>query len=154
MSQEAFQDSYPDEFANCYGCGRLNEHGLQIKSYWDGDETVCRFTPDGKYTGGYPGFLYGGMIASLIDCHGAATAAAAKAREDGKPLSRFVTASLKIDFRAPTPVGVELTIRGRVTEIKGRKVLAELTLSAGSKLCAEGSMVLVQIPEIRQEVDS
>ena len=147
MIDKAFQDHYPDEYANCYGCGRLNEHGLQLKSYWEGDETVCHFTPESKYTGGFPGFLYGGMIASLIDCHGAATASAAKARAEGKPLGRFVTASLKVDFRAPTPINTELEIRGKVTEIKGRKVLVDLTLSANGKLCAEGSAVMVQIPE-------
>ena len=147
MTEKAFQEYYPDEFANCYGCGRLNEHGLQIKSYWAGDETVCHFTPDSKYTGGFPGFLYGGMIASLIDCHGAATASAAKARAEGKPISRFVTASLKVDFRAPTPINTELVIRGKATEIKGRKVLVDLTLWAHGKLCAEGSAVMVQIPD-------
>jgi acyl-coenzyme A thioesterase PaaI-like protein len=147
MRAKAFQDHYPDEFANCYGCGRLNEQGLQIKSYWDGDETVCHFTPDPKYTGGFPGFLYGGMIASLIDCHGAATASAAKARAEGKPLARFVTASLKVDYRAPTPINTELTIRGKATEIKGRKVLVDLRLLANDRLCAEGSVVMVQITE-------
>src|SRR5690242_15848022 len=97
MSEQAFQDQYPDDYAHCYGCGRLNADGHHLKSYWEGEESVCRYTPDPKYTGGFPGFLYGGMIASLIDCHGAGTASAAKAREDGKPLSRFVTASLKVD---------------------------------------------------------
>ncbi len=147
MEEKAIQDHYLDEFANCYGCGRLNTHGLHIKSHWDGEETVCRFTPDPKYTGGFPGFLYGGMIASLMDCHGAATASAAKARTEGKLLSRFVTASLKVDFRAPTPINTELELRGKVTEIKGRKVLVDLTLSTGGKLCAEGSVVMVQIPD-------
>jgi len=147
MNEVAFQDQYPDEFANCYGCGRLNAHGLQIKSYWDGDETVCHFTPDSKYTGGIPGFLYGGIIASLMDCHGAATASAAKARAEGQALKRFVTASLKVDFRAPTPIDTVLEIRGKVTEIKGRKVMVNLTLAAGGSLCAEGSVVMVQIPE-------
>ncbi|MDR3630945.1 MAG: PaaI family thioesterase [Desulfocapsaceae bacterium] len=147
MTEKAFQDHYPAEFANCYGCGRLNARGLQIKSYWDGDETVCHYTPDSRYTGGFPGFLYGGMIASLIDCHGAATASAAKARAEGRPLARFVTASLQVDFRAPTPIDTELEIRGRATEIKGRKVLVALTLSAGGRLCAEGRAVMVQIPD-------
>jgi acyl-coenzyme A thioesterase PaaI-like protein len=147
MTDKAFQDHYPDEFSNCYGCGRLNDQGLQIKSHWDGDETVCRFTPDAKYSGGFPGFLYGGMIASLMDCHGAATASAAKARAEGQPLGRFVTASLKVDFRAPTPINTEVEVRGKVTEIKGRKVQVDLTLSALGKLCAEGSAVMVQIPD-------
>lgn len=65
-----------------------------------------------------------------MDCHGAATAAGAKAKEKDKPISRFVTASLKVDFLAPTPIGVPLKIRGKVAEIKGRKVLVEMTLAA------------------------
>ncbi len=145
MSQQAFQDQYPDDYAHCYGCGRLNTEGHHLKSYWDGEESICRFTPDSKYTGGFPGFLYGGMIASLIDCHGAGTASAAKAREDGKPLSRFVTASLKVDYLAPTPINTELEIRGKAVEIKGRKVTVDLTVSAAGKLCATGTAIMVQI---------
>lgn len=145
MCQGAIQDHYPDDYAHCYGCGRLNVEGYHLKSYVEGDEVVCRFTPDAKYTGGFPGYLYGGILASLIDCHGAATAAALKAREDDKPISRFVTASLKVDYLAPTPVDTELELRGKVTEIKGRKVLVEVTLAAAGKICAQGSAVMVQI---------
>jgi acyl-coenzyme A thioesterase PaaI-like protein len=145
MSEKAFQDHYPDDYAHCYGCGRLNPEGHHLKSFWDGEETVCRFTPDRKYTGGFPGFLYGGILASLIDCHGAGTAAAAKAKEDGKPISRFVTASLKVDFLAPTPVDTELEVRGKVKEIKGRKVIVDLTVTAAGTVCATGTVVMVQI---------
>jgi hypothetical protein len=110
MTAKAFQDYYVDEFAHGYGCGRLNEKGLEIKSYWDGEESVCHYTPDPSFTGGFPGYFYGGLIASLIDCHGAATASAAKLRAEGfsldeKPLTRFVTAPVKIDFLKPTPMG-------------------------------------------------
>ena len=151
MTELAFQDQYADEYAHCYGCGRLNEDGMKLKSYWDGEETVCRYTPDPKYSGGYPGFLYGGMIASLMDCHGAATAWAAKARMVQQEATRFVTASLKVDFRAPTPTNVELEVRGKINEIKGRKVVVDLTLSAAGKVYAEGSAVMVEIPINRQE---
>ena len=145
--ETAFQDQYPDDYAHCFGCGRLNAQGLHLKSHWEGEESVCRHTPDGKYTGGYPGYLYGGLIASLIDCHSAGTAAAAKAREAGQPISRFVTASLKVDYHAPTPVNVELEIRGRVLEIKGRKVIVEARVIASGTTCATGTVVLVQLPE-------
>lgn len=147
MGGQAFQDQYPDDYAHCFGCGRLNPLGFHLKSYWDGEETVCRHTPDQKYTGGFPGYLYGGMIASLLDCHGAGTAAAAKAREDGKPMSRFVTASLQVDFLAPTPINTELEIRGKVREIKGRKVTVALTLTANGTTCATGSAIMVQLKD-------
>ncbi len=148
----SFQDNYPDDYAHCYGCGRLNEHGLKIKSYWDGDESVCHILPRDYYTGGMKDILYGGLIASLIDCHGAGTAAAAKAREEGiqmKPgaMPRFVTASLKVDYTAPTPVGVELELRGSVKEIKGRKVTIGVTLSAEEKVRATGELIMIQIKE-------
>ena len=41
MTGKAFQDYYPEHMSHCFGCGRLNEYGHQIKSYWDGDESVC-----------------------------------------------------------------------------------------------------------------
>ena len=151
MQEKAFQDYYPDHFSHCYGCGRLNEAGLKIKSYWDGEESVCRHEPDPRYMA-IPGYVYGGMIASLIDCHGTGTAAAATYRAQGRamgtePALRFLTASLHVDYLLPTPMGVPLEIRGRVKEVKGRKVIVEATLSAEGKVCARGQVVAVQVPE-------
>ena len=151
MTQKAFQDFYPDQLSYCYGCGRLNEHGLQIKSYWDGDESVCVFTPR-PYHIAIPGFVYGGLIASLIDCHGTGTAAAAMYRAEGRALDtlppfRFVTASLHVDYLKPTPLGAPLEVRGAVKEIKGRKVVVSATLSANDQVCARGQVVAVQMPE-------
>ncbi|HUV73335.1 MAG TPA: PaaI family thioesterase [Anaerolineae bacterium] len=151
MNEKAVQDYYPDDLSHCYGCGRLNEHGHQIRSYWDGEDTVCTFHPQPYHTA-IPGFVYGGLIASLIDCHGTGTAAAARYRAEGRamdtePPLRFVTASLHVDFLRPTPMGVPLEIRGRVTEIKGRKVVVGATLSAGGEVCARGEVVAVQMPE-------
>lgn len=148
----AIQDCYEDDFAHCYGCGRLNTQGLQIKSYHEGDETICRILPAAYYTGGKSDILYGGLIASLIDCHGAGTAAAAKAEAEGIRLApgkvpRFVTASLKVDYLAPTPVGVELELRGRTTDINGRKVTVTVTLSANGSVCAKGELLMIQIKE-------
>lgn len=149
MAGKALQDNYPDEYAHCFGCGRLNEDGMHIKSYWEGDEGVCRFTPGSQYTGGFPGYAYGGLIASLIDCHSAATASAAAFRAEGSPegapFPRFVSASLKVDFLKPTPMGKVLELRGKVIEAKGRKVIVSVTLSADGEVRAKGESVLVRI---------
>lgn len=151
MPQKAFQDYYPDHLSHCYGCGRLNEHGLQLKSYWDGDETVCTFTPR-PYHVAIPGYVYGGLIASLIDCHGTGTAAAAAYRAEGRemdtdPPLRFLTASLQVDYVRPTPLGVPLEVRASVKEVKGRKVVVEATVSAAGEVCARGKVVAIQVPE-------
>lgn len=151
MGEKAFQDYYPDDVSHCYGCGRLNPDGLQIKSRWDGDETVCTFEPRSCHTA-IPGYVYGGLIASLIDCHATGTAAAAAYRAQGRsmdsePPLRFVTASLHVDYHRPTPIGVPLEIRGRVEEVKGRKVAVSATLSANGDVCASGRVVCVLMPE-------
>ena len=151
MTPKAFQDYYPDHLSRCYGCGRLNEHGLQIKSYWDGDESVCRFDPKPYHTA-IPGYVYGGLIASLIDCHGTGTAAAAMYRAenramDTEPPFRFVTASLHVDYLRPTPIDATLEVRAQVKGIKGRKVVMAMTLSAKGEVCARGEVVAVQMPE-------
>jgi acyl-coenzyme A thioesterase PaaI-like protein len=146
----AIQDYYPAEFAHCFGCGPANPHGHHLKSYLEGEETIARFTPAEMYSGGYPGHVYGGMVASLLDCHGTASAAAFAYRQqgrtigDGGPAIRFVTASLKVDFRRPTPLGKELAIRGRLVSIEGRKAVIALTPSAGEEVCAEGEMLAVE----------
>ena len=56
----AFQDCYPDDYSHCFGCGRLNEKGHKIKSYWDGEESVCHVKPPSIYSGGKQDILYGG----------------------------------------------------------------------------------------------
>jgi acyl-coenzyme A thioesterase PaaI-like protein len=151
MAPKAFQDYYADHLSHCYGCGRLNEHGLQIKSFWDGDESVCRFRPRPYHTA-IPGYVYGGLIASLIDCHSTGTAAAAAHRDQGRamdspPALRFLTASLQVDFLRPTPIDTELEVRGRVEEVKGRKVVVVSELLARGEVCARGRVVAVQVPE-------
>jgi acyl-coenzyme A thioesterase PaaI-like protein len=152
MSEKAFQDYYPDMFAQCYGCGRLNEHGLQVKSFWDGDEAVCTFTPSPYHTA-IPGLVYGGLLASLIDCHSTGTAAAASYKAQGRPMDsepalRFLTASLHVDYLKPTPAGVPLQLRSTVKELKGRKVVVSTALSANGVVCARGEVVAVQMPDL------
>lgn len=148
---KAIQDYYPDEFARCFGCGRLNEHGHRLRSFWDGDTTVARFTPQPFHTA-LPGFVNGGLLASLVDCHGTGTAAAAAYRAEGRemdtvPAHRFVTASLRVDYLRPTPLGPELVLRGRVLSISGRKVVVEVTLSAGPEVTVRGEVVAVELPD-------
>jgi acyl-coenzyme A thioesterase PaaI-like protein len=153
MSQAAFQDFYPDHMAHCYGCGRLNEHGYQIKSHWDEnkpEESVAYFDPKSFHTA-IPGYVYGGLLASLIDCHGTGTAAAAAYREAGQPMDseatfRFLTGSLHVDYLKPTPMGVTLEIRGKVKEAKGRKIVIEEWLLANGVVTVRGEVVAVQVP--------
>jgi len=147
----AIQDHYPDEFAVCYGCGRLNAHGLHVRTFLEGDEGVAAFTPRPEHTA-VRGFVYGGLIASLVDCHGIGTAAALMERAAGRgigegPAPRYVTASLHVDFVAPTPHGPMLTLRARVVDASARKAIVEVIVSAEGVTTAKGRVVAVRIPD-------
>jgi len=151
MRQRPVQSFYPDHLAHCFGCGRLNDEGHQIKSYWDGEESVCLFKPEPKYIS-IPGYVYGGMLASLIDCHGTATAAAAGYRAERRPMDsqpalRYLTASLHVDYLKPTPSGITLQVRGRVQEVRGRKVVVQEWIIANGEITVRGLVVATQVPD-------
>jgi acyl-coenzyme A thioesterase PaaI-like protein len=148
---KAIQDEYSDDFAWCYGCGRLNEEGHHFRTGWHGEQTVTFYTPSKEHMA-IPGFVYGGVIASFIDCHGTGSASLALHRKnghepgDGVEPPRFVTASLKVDFLKPTPEGLELKAIGTIEEIHPKKWRVETEVFAGDTLCARGEVVAVVMP--------
>ena len=151
MTDKAFQAYYPDHMAHCYGCGRLNNLGLQIKSYWEGELSVCQYQPRREHIA-VPGYVYGGLLASLIDCHGTGTAAAAGYRVEGRdmdsdPPLRYLTASLHVDYLKPTPLGPILEVRGRVKEVKGRRIVIEEWITGNGEITVRGEVVAVQVPD-------
>ena len=150
---KAIQDFYSDQMSHCYGCGRLNDNGMRIRSYWNEDEntSIVRFTPKPYHTA-FPGYVYGGLLASLIDCHGTGTAAAATYKSEGRkmgtqPELRYVTASIHIDYIKPTPIDQELELIGSVKKITEKKVIVEVKLYANGELCVKGEVIAVKIPE-------
>jgi len=89
----------------------------------DGEETVACFTPAPTHR--HSRYVYGGLLASLIDCHGTGTASAAAYREAGR---RWQRAALPLRDRfaasglpAADPMGVPLEIRGWVQEVKAAR---------------------------------
>lgn len=146
---KAFQDYYTEDFSHCYGCGTYNKKGHQLKTYWDGDETISKFTPKPEHTA-LPGFVYGGLIASLIDCHSTGSGSAALYKnqsENRETYPRCVTASLKVEYLKPTPIDCTLELRGKIREVKGRKVKVETNLFAKGEICAKGEVIVVQLPD-------
>lgn len=148
----AVQDFYAEDYAHCYGCGRLNPHGLRFKTYWhDEGRSITRFQPEPHHTA-LPGIVYGGLIAALIDCHSTGTAAAAlyhaEDRDfDTEPPVRCVTAGLHVDYVRPTPIDGVLEVRGWVKELKGKKVVVVSTLTARGEVCARGEVVAIRVSE-------
>ncbi len=146
---KAFQEYYTDDFSHCFGCGTKNKNGHQLKTYWEGELTISVFRPRPEHTA-VPGFVYGGLIASLIDCHSTASGSAALFNTDDKKekyYPRCVTARLCVDYLKPTPIESELKLIGKINEIKGRKVIVKTELYADNEKCAEGEAIVIKINE-------
>lgn len=146
----AVQDTYPDDVAWCYGCGRLNAHGLHVRTSWTGTAGVARFMPRPEHTA-VPGFVYGGLLASLIDCHAIGTAAAVAMHAAGRipgvdPAPRFVTAALEVRFFKPTPIDEELELTARPVDVSETKVIVKVTVTVDGVDTVLGHVVAVPMP--------
>lgn len=145
MPPTAIQDYFTGDYAICYGCGSNNAHGLQVRTYWDGEYGTFRFTPQDYHTA-FPEVVYGGLIASLFDCHCIGTAIAAAYDDEGRPpgstpLIMYMTANLNVNYLRPTPMGSELLLKSHVVEQEGKKTVVACTLSAGEIPCANATVV-------------
>jgi len=145
----ALQDVWP--LATCYGCGPANAQGLQIKSYWskDGSEVVCSFQPRPEQNAGFPNVMYGGLAASLIDCHSIWTAIASTYRDEDRdhgspPSLSYVTGELNVRFLKPVALDVPVLLRARMTELYPRKAIIVCELFSGDTKCVEGRVTAVR----------
>jgi acyl-coenzyme A thioesterase PaaI-like protein len=146
----ALQDVWPN--ATCFGCGPSNPHGLHIKSYWsdDGQEVICSFHPQAYHNAGFENVMYGGMVASLCDCHSVWTAIAATYRKEGRehgstPIISYVTGNLNVSYLAPTPLDQPLLLRAHIEEIAGRKAKITCAVYAGEVKTAEARVLAIRV---------
>jgi acyl-coenzyme A thioesterase PaaI-like protein len=150
--KHAIQDDYADDYSYCYGCGRLNQEGLHLRTGWDGNKTITIYDPSPEHTA-IPGFVYGGVIASLVDCHGTGSASLALHRKnghepgDGVEPPRFVTGALNVKFLKPTPQGVSLKAVGNVEEIHPKKWKVLTEVYAGDECVVTGEVIAVVMPK-------
>jgi len=144
MTERTIQDEWPEEASYCWGCGKNNTHGLQLKSYWQDEETVATFVPK-TYHLAFPGILNGGIIATLIDCHATGTANAIAHKTSGADQVMHVTASLKVKFLKPTPLDKPVTLRAKVKEIDENKTVLFCSLYSGDTVCATGEVTTVGV---------
>ena len=145
----AFQDQIRDNY--CWGCGADNDAGLQLRSEWDGDVAVAAWTPWPEHAAGPRHLLNGGIIATVLDCHGVCTAIADAYGRDGRPIGSdpeiwYATASLKVDYLRPTPLDAGLLLRAVVVDRRDRRTVVECTLAAADKERARAVVEAVRVP--------
>ena len=136
---------------HCYGCGTENPLGMQIKSHWHGDESVCVYKPRPEQCAGPTRYLYGGTIASLIDCHCCGTAMANYYRREGRDVGEgeeiwCVTGRLTVNYLAPTPIDREVTLRATIEEVTEKKTVLRCRFFSGDTQTAEGEVIAVRVP--------
>lgn len=152
MTEKSFQAQIPDNF--CFGCGPENPDGLHIQSFWSGEnenESVCVYRPLPYQAAGPRVFLNGGIIATLIDCHGICTAVANAYRAEGREIGSgaliwCATAKLEIGYLRPTPIDAPVELRATIREAGEKKTVLECSLSSGGERCAEGEVLAVRVP--------
>lgn len=151
MLNNPIQDRYDPFVSACYGCGNDNTFGHKIKTNWTGSQGITRFIPKPFHTA-IPGFVYGGLIASLFDCHSTGTASAyvtqlLNPHDPTITAVRFVTASLKVDYLKPTPLGPELVLSGEIKAHVDRKVTVMSTMIVNGIVTAKAEVIVVEMPE-------
>ncbi len=150
VTRQSFQDKMV--YNHCWGCGPTNGQGLQIKSYWQGEEAVSFYYPKSQQKAGPEHLLNGGIIATIIDCHCVCTAIAdAYLRQDREigtlPIIWYATASLKVDYLQPTPIEGPVNLRARIKSSTERKTIITCDVTFQDKVRASAELVAVRVPE-------
>lgn len=131
----------------CFGCGPSNKNGLMIRSFKGESGLEMEFTPKPEHQA-FPGMVNGGIIGTLLDCHGNWTAAIALMDRWGitePPCT--VTASYSISLKRPTPFGSTLNVTAEVSDIKEDRAIVKMSLMAEGKICVIGEGLFVAVKE-------
>lgn len=144
---------------HCFGCSPDNPHGHHIKSAWDGERATCHFTPEPWHCAGSPHYVYGGLIASVIDCHCICTAMAEAYQREGRAIGEgenilYVTGQLNVSYLRAAPIAGPLVLEARVTEAGERKSLVSCSLAVNGEECARAELVAVRVPASWGEADA
>jgi acyl-coenzyme A thioesterase PaaI-like protein len=131
----------------CFGCGPADEVGLRIRSFEGADGTVVATWQAKPEHEAFDGFVNGGILGTLIDCHSNWTAVAALLDRDGGDVAAStVTADLSVRFRRPTPSDRPFRLVGRVVDLALDRVTVETSIESDGEVTVRGraSFVLVQ----------
>jgi hypothetical protein len=150
---KAIQDYYPDQYANCFGCGRNNAQSMHIKTYWDGHHGCCHFEPL-EFHSGYAGVMYGGLIASLIECNSVAVSIAATCDREGRDMDSMVTeapifftiARSILKYRSVIPLNAKIFVKTSIDKLNRKLGYLSASVFAGNKVCTTAEVVTARVP--------
>lgn len=136
----------------CYGCGPSSEGGMHLKSHWSGDGRfiVAEYLPDAKYNSGMSDVMYGGTVASLIDCHSIWTAIAFAYKSENRdfgsePPFLYVTGKLAVTYIKPTPLSKPVHLKAWIEGDVGKKINVICELGPQGETTAKGQVTAVRL---------
>jgi acyl-coenzyme A thioesterase PaaI-like protein len=150
VTVKAIQDEMVGNY--CWGCGADNPVGLHLQSYWNGRTAIAEWNPGHEYAAGPQHFLNGGIIATLLDCHGICTAVASAYQREQRyvgtePEIWFATASITVDYLRPSPIDSLVQLSAQVVAYDDRTATVECVLRAAEKERARASVRAIRVPD-------
>jgi acyl-coenzyme A thioesterase PaaI-like protein len=150
MSMKSVQDQMIGNY--CWGCGADNPAGLHLKSYWDGEVALAEWIPSDEYAAGPQHFLNGGIIATLLDCHGVCTAIASAYQREPREIGTdpeiwYATTSMSVEYQRPVPIYSTVQLMARVAAHEDRTTTVTCVLSSEGKQRAQASVRSVRVPD-------
>jgi uncharacterized protein (TIGR00369 family) len=120
----------------CFGCGAANPSGLHLEFLLATDGSVVCLPVIPEAFESIPGYLHGGIIATLLD-----EAMSKAVRAQGHSA---MTRHLQVDYLRPVPSSAPLRIEGRVLRSKSRSHWTEARiLNAQGTILAHAKAVFV-----------
>lgn len=131
---------YPD--LPCFGCGHGNDKGLQLRSYPADGYVTSMFTPWPEHNNGL-GYLNGGIISTVLDCHSAAAVMLEAERRGWDPLPgadlSYVTSGLDVRYFRPAPLSETVELRAVIASAEEAVMVAEVELLWDDKVRAQAT---------------
>lgn len=145
MRDQSLQERFAAD-GTCFGCGPANELGLRIRSFEQPDGTVVAEWQARPEHEAFDGFVNGGILGTLIDCHSNWTAIAALlARSGDHAAPSTVTSELLVRFRRPTPSDRALRLVGRAVEVEDDRATVETSVDVSGVVTATGRATFVVV---------
>jgi uncharacterized protein (TIGR00369 family) len=122
----------------CFGCGPANPGGLQLEFLLSEDRSVVCLTTVSDAFEGHPGFVHGGVIATLLD-----EAMSKSVRARGLTA---MTGKMDIHYRRPVPSHTPIRLEGKLVRSEGRKHWTEARiLNAKGTELAESNGLYIEL---------
>ena len=150
------ENKKPDYFQDhmhgnvCFGCGKDNHEGLQIKSYWEENTSICEWQPEEKHNG-WKGVLCGGVMAVLIDCHCICTAMAHAHQLENTAIDSdsgfitYATGTMTIKYLKPAFNDKAVVLKAYIKEVKGRKTVIGCDAYTDGVKTTEAEVIAIRI---------